>query len=91
MKPITFKEKTKTLHKPANMTDEECAPLDVYCDGEQCISVWRMSWTERISALFFGKVWLSVVSGETQPPVALTAKRTVFNDESSFRPQQERT
>ena len=71
MKPITFVEHNAVLQKPANMTDKECGSLSVYRDGKQCISCWKMSFKERISALLFGKVWLYVLSGNTQPPVAL--------------------
>lgn len=81
MNPITFKEKTRTLQKPPNMTDDECSPLDVYCDGKQCISLWKLSLRERFSALIYGKVWLYVLMGETQPPRSIRATRTVFSDE----------
>lgn len=70
MKPTHFDEANKTLLKPPGMTDEECGSLPVYNDGEQCISCWRMSLRERLAALLFGQVWLYVLSGETQPPVA---------------------
>ncbi len=35
MKPIKFKEATKNLLKPENMTDEECSSLWVYNDGRR--------------------------------------------------------
>jgi hypothetical protein len=60
------------------MTQEECADLPIWTDGVQCISCWKMSFRERLAALFFGKVWLTVVFGETQPPVALWSKKTIF-------------
>lgn len=78
MKPIKFPEANKTLTKPESMTDEECTSLTIFCDGKQCISLWRMSFKQRISALLFGRVWLSVLSGHTQPPVWLDCCRTVF-------------
>ena len=75
MQPIDFKEKTTTLGKPNFMTDEQCGSLSVRCDGETCLSCWRPSFSERLSILFFGKVWLWVFSGASQPPVALEGKR----------------
>ncbi len=78
MNPATFENHNKVLERPANMTEDECGPLPIYCDGEQCISLWSLSWRERISALIYGRVWLQVMSGKTQPPVALTAQRTIF-------------
>lgn len=75
---IKFKEANKNLLKPESMTDEECGSLWVYSDGRQCISCWRLTWKERIKALLFGKVWLSVLCGYTQPPVWLACDGTVF-------------
>jgi hypothetical protein len=78
MDPIKFEQANKNLAKPQGMTDEECGSLPVFTDGMQCISLWQMTWRERLSALFFGKIWLSVYSGQTQPPVWLTAKNEIF-------------
>lgn len=78
MNPINFPESNKTLLKPANMTDEECSSLHVFSDGKECISLWKMSWRERLSALFRGRVWVYVMMGQTQPPIALSATKTVF-------------
>lgn len=78
MQPIAFKQANKNLLKPEGWTDEECGSLPVYSDGKQCISLWKMTWYERLSALFFGRVWLWVVSGNTQPPVSLMASKEIF-------------
>jgi len=78
MEPIKFPEANKVLNKPQNMTDEECGALHVHNDGVYNLSCWKPSFKERLSILFFGKVWLWVMSGSTQPPVALEARKTVF-------------
>lgn len=81
MMPIAFAQRTKTLAKPPSMTDEECGSLDVFEDHQShaLISCWRMTWRERLSALFFGRVWLWVMSGTvTQPPVSLQVSRNIF-------------
>lgn len=78
MEPIKFPQSNKELLKPENMTDEECSSLSVYTDGTMCISLWKMTWKERLSALFFGRVWLYVNSGYTQPPVALQSIKEIF-------------
>ena len=78
MKPIKFKQANKNLLKPESMTDEECKSLWVYTDGEQCISCWKLTFKDRIKALVFGNVWISVLSGQTQPPIWLDANKTVF-------------
>lgn len=69
MRPIEFKEITKLLTKPDNMTDEECGSLPVFTDNKQCISCWRPTFWERLKILFVGRIWLSIWSGQTQPPV----------------------
>jgi len=60
-----------TLHAPPGMNN--CGALVVHrtADGKRCISCWRPSWRERLSILFFGRVWVDIFSGSTQPPVAL--------------------
>jgi hypothetical protein len=78
MEPINFSQSNKILLKPESMSDKECGSLPVLTDGTQCLSLWRMTWRERISALLFGRVWLWVYSGETQPPVALEVSRDIF-------------
>lgn len=83
MIPVTFAEKNRTLKKPPEMTHEECASLDVFTDGKQCISKWKMSWTERIHCLFRGYVWVSVFSGHTQPPIWISGEKTVFKIEGT--------
>lgn len=77
MTPRAFAESNKTLGAPSGM--ENCSSLAVYADGKTCLSCWRPTWRERLSILLFGRVWLWVMSGYTQPPVALSGKRTVFH------------
>lgn len=71
MNPISFPQQTKVLQKPVGMTDKECGSLPVWCDGKQCLSVWRASFFDRVKFLFRGKIFVLVVSGQTQPPIAL--------------------
>lgn len=78
MKPIAFPEATKTLQRPAGVSDIECAPLPVFNDGKDCVSCWRPSWRELVSILIFRRVWVFVRSGYSQPAIALSAKKTVF-------------
>lgn len=80
MKPSEHRFANMTLNAPTGQEDE-IGSLAVYSDGEQCISCWQMSWRERLSALLFGRVWLSVLSGRTQPPVWLWATREALKYE----------
>lgn len=54
---------------------ESVKPLFIWTDEEQCVSLWRPSLLERLSILFYGNVWLAVLSGATQPPVAVAGQR----------------
>lgn len=77
MKPTDFKQSTKVLQRPSTMAESECQSLPVWCDGKQCVSAWKPSIRERLNILFGGKVWLGVLSGNTQPPVFISGE-TVF-------------
>lgn len=72
MKPIDFPQSTKVLQKPEKMLDTDCQPLPIWSDGKECVSCWKPTFKERVRILFTGKVWLSVLSGRTQPPVFIT-------------------
>jgi hypothetical protein len=71
MNPIEFDGQSAVLQKPVNMTDKECCPLPILRLDGTVISCWKMSWRERLKAFFTGKIWLGVLSGQTQPPVYL--------------------
>lgn len=76
--PIQFKHQTGLLQAPEGSTG--VAPLPAWTDGRQVVSCWRLSWRERFSALFSGRVWVAVLSGHTQPPVYIRATRTYFKE-----------
>jgi len=78
MKPIDFPQSNKNLLKPEGMKDEECGSLPVLTDGKVCVSLWEASWRERLSVLLFGRIWLWVYSGYTQPPVSLGGRKDIF-------------
>ncbi len=83
MKPIDFIEQNKVLQKPQGMTDDQCQPLPIWTDGNQCVSCWRPTWREWLAILFYRRVWISVLSGGTQPPIWMQAKKTVFVKEGT--------
>lgn len=88
MTPSHFLGSNRVLGPPAEHDSirVQIAPLPIWTDGEVCLSSWRLSLRERIAALVFGRVWLYVASGSTQPPVALSAERTPFPDEKIVGP-----
>ena len=86
MRPVQFKGSNKRL-KPSgtqysrNVTGVE--PLHVWTDSEQCVSRWKMSLRERVSALLFGRVWVALLSGGTQPPTSVSVDRSYFREGES--------
>ena len=69
MKTSKLPEVNTQLLKPDNMTDEECSGLPIFTDGQVCISLWKPTIWERLKLLFTGRIWLGVLSGQSQPPV----------------------
>ncbi len=73
-----FMEKVAELYTGPRPYPEDVTgidPLPVWTDAKQCVSCWKMSWRERLSALLFGRVWVAILSGDTQPPVYVQASR----------------
>lgn len=88
MRPTKFEYANRELGAPEGEYSENVAgidPLPIWTDGEQCVSCWRMSWRERLSALLFGRIWLAVLSGSTQPPVCIEATRVYLYEEDQRR------
>jgi hypothetical protein len=75
MQSIDFEESNVILGKPATMTDEQCNSLNVFTDGQTCVSCWELSDDELKKLMETKKIWLGVLSGTTQPPVFLTVEK----------------
>ncbi len=83
MQPISFKASNKVLRPSDTVYSgdvREVTDLPIWTNGEQCVSCWKISWRERLSALLFGRVWLAVLSGETQPPVSIHAGKEYLKE-----------
>jgi hypothetical protein len=66
MTPVDFPQSNKTLLPPEQKCSVDVINLPVWTDGEQCVSRWQMTWAERFSAFWYGKVWVATLSGSTQ-------------------------
>lgn len=58
MKPIPFKQQTIELQANPNQLEingQSVGSLPIFTDGSQCISCWKMTFIERLKALFYGK------------------------------------
>jgi len=81
MKPTTFKHQTSELQpNPKGHGNHEVVGLPIWTNGEQVVSCWKMSMRERIAALIYGRAWLVVLSGSTQPPVYVQASKHYLRD-----------
>lgn len=82
-KPINFKYSNKIL-QPSNRKYSKnisgVDPLPIWTDGEQCVSCWKLSFTERLKAFIFGNIWLSLLSGETQFPAYIEASKSYLKE-----------
>ena len=78
MKPIIFKECNDYLLYE-DVAGEKEKSLPVYRDSRHTISRWEMSWLERLSALFTGKIWLLVkTNGAPHHPIHIRGAGTPF-------------
>ncbi len=79
MKPIKFKEANKIL-KPNPLCREKVQPLHV-CQTEGFnVSVWKGNIIDRVKFLFTGNIWLSVISGKSQPPVCVSINKLLTKE-----------
>lgn len=54
MKPIEFPEQTQVWAK----NQPPYLPLPAYVDGRDTITLWQLTWGERLRLLFMGRLWL---------------------------------
>lgn len=85
MKPIEFPEAIKAIQPSGKEYSDNVVAvkqLPIWTDGEQCVSKWRLSWRERLAMLFRGTVWVQVLSGSSQPPIAFWTGKKFFTQET---------
>lgn len=66
--PIHFEGVNKVLTAPEGCT-EPVREMPVFTNGTTCISCWKFSAEELAEIAATGQVWVSVMSGGTQPPI----------------------
>lgn len=75
--PIVFDGSNRTL-KPAKGTEGYVQPLPIFTNGTSVVTCWQLTEAERASIIRDGRVYLSILSGQTTYPVFI-------GDESSVR------
>lgn len=84
---VNFDGSNKVLGAPAGMEDSVHA-LHVYNDGEVSISCWELTDNDKEILDKLGKIYLTVVAGFTQPPVALSVENPFVESYRSEKSQE---
>lgn len=77
MYPVAFDEVNSTLTEPTNWDKTkhgDCLDLPVERGDGFCKSCWKLTFGEFFKLLFKRKIYLYIVSGNTQPPVKLVVE-----------------
>lgn len=90
MNPAPFPQSNRVLKGfEPNPSGMPMGDLHTHVLPDWVISKWSMSWRERLSALFFGTVWLRVMTSQgTHCPVSLHATREIFNQPREKMPRR---
>lgn len=68
-KPVLWEGSNKLLSPPKNYEEEQVCSMAVFTNGVVCVSKWQLS-EEAIKYLNeTGCIFISVISGQTQPPI----------------------
>jgi len=89
MIPVTFPQQNRIYKKPEGWTDEQCSDLAVW-EGEApiddqgttshtIISCWQPN-KEDIKAINEGKPIFMLISGHSQPPIAIQTENPFINE-----------
>lgn len=77
MRPVEFDGMNGERTKPVDMTDEQCLSLPCFRADGQVISCWKLDDEEIAEIVKTRHLWVSVHSGHTSPPIALSPSRMV--------------
>jgi hypothetical protein len=92
--PVKFEHSNRFLGPPQAAEYSEniagVVGMHTWTDGEQSLSRWKLTWRERLQVLLHGHVWITVLSGWTQPPVAIETRREYLKVRDEPQPAYER-
>ena len=66
---VEFSGANRRLLAPEGMDDLSCRTLPIFSNGRSCVSCWELSEDEVAEVVQTKRIFLSVMSGQTQPPV----------------------
>lgn len=68
-KPTDWYGRNKILKAPKGTTEEQVCDLPIFSNGVVCVSRWQLSEQALKEAAETGCLFISIMSGDTQPPV----------------------
>lgn len=68
-RPVSFPGANRTLGPPAGADEISVSAMPIFGNGAHCVSCWELDPDEIAEVLRTGRVFLTVVSGPSQPPV----------------------
>lgn len=73
--PVEFEGHNIVLAPPPG--SENVGSLPIFRNGVCCVSCWQLTETELADVVRTGRIFLSIFSGATQPPVYVGSEDTV--------------
>jgi hypothetical protein len=74
MIPQYFVEANTVMRRPPNMTEEQCIDIHAMANGQQVVTCWKPTETERVKIALGEPVWL-VLWGSGMQPALVTADK----------------
>lgn len=68
-KPVDWYGKNKILKAPKGTTEEQVQDLHIFSNGVVCVSRWQLSEEALKEINETGCIFVSLISGNTQPPL----------------------
>lgn len=67
----------KSLGPPPGKDESQVRTLRVFSNGVECVSCWQLDEEELAEVVRTGKVFVSIFSGSSQPPVYVGSETSV--------------
>lgn len=75
--PVQFKGANSKLLAPKSMDELQCSDLPVFKNGVHCVSCWEFTEKEIEEIIKTKRVYVSLWSGDTQPPILLATENDI--------------
>lgn len=86
--PVKFEGYNSELLAPSGMDNLSCSSLPVFKNGVNCVSCWEFSEAELEQIIKTKRVYISLWSGRSQPPVFVgdeESTRTIIADNGVWK------